>query len=67
MVEESGSHPMKLRATETPSATPTAVVPPKVTAAATARTSASTLPPEVAVIVTEPTLFELVPSEPPWR
>src|SRR5436190_2575136 len=53
---------MKLRATATPSATPTPVVPLKLIAAATAAMSASMT--ELPVIVTEtaPTLFSVVPS-----
>src|SRR5690349_4161618 len=55
---------MKLRATETPRATPTDVLVPTLTDAATASTSASTTPVEVASTVTSWTGCATVPSEP---
>src|SRR5262245_2084693 len=58
---------MKLRATETPSATAAAVLVPTPAEPDTASTSAWTSPVDVAVIVTLPTGFAAVPSEPPRR
>ena len=60
-----GSQPMKLRATDTPSAKAGAFVPLMAIEAATASTRASTSPVDLAVIVTSPTLLAAVPSEPP--
>jgi len=61
----SSDHPMMLRATEMPIATPTDVLPPMATAPATPRTSAVMVPVLVAEMVTCSTGLSAVPRDPP--